>query len=60
MLFATVAIIAVRGSGMSRRTARLVIGLGLLISVIAGWLALSHVSEVGDGIANIWTAWCSC
>ena len=55
VLFATVAIIAVRGSGMSRRTTQLVIGFGLLISVIAAWLALSHISEVGDGIANIWT-----
>jgi hypothetical protein len=55
VLFVTVAIIAVRGSGTSKQTARLVIGLGLLISVLAGWLALSHVSEAGDGIANIWT-----
>ena len=55
VLFASVAIIAVRGSGMSKRTTQLVIGFGLLISVIAAWLALSHISEVGDGITNLWT-----
>lgn len=53
--FVGVAIIALRGSSVSKRTARIVIGIGLAVSVIAGWLALSRISEVGDGIANVWT-----
>ena len=55
VVFVSVAIIALRGSNVSKRTARIVIGIGLAGSVIAGWLALSRISEVGDGIANVWT-----
>jgi Ion channel len=56
VLFVGVAIITLRGSSMSKRPAQIIIGSGLAVSAVAGWLALSHISEAGDGIANLWTA----
>jgi hypothetical protein len=55
VFFVGVAIITLRGSNMSKRTTQIIIGIGLAVSVVAAWLALSHISEAGDGIANLWT-----
>ncbi len=55
VLFVGVAIITLRGSNLSKRRTQIIIGIGLAVSVVAAWLALSHISEVGDGIANVWT-----
>jgi hypothetical protein len=54
VLFVTVAILTLRASRV-RPLIRLVIGVALVGSAIAASLALSRISEVGDGIANIWT-----
>jgi hypothetical protein len=55
VLFVTVAILTLRASRVRQRNVRLIIGIGLLISALAAWLALSRVSQVGSGFANIWT-----
>jgi hypothetical protein len=55
VLFVTVAILTLRASRIQRRIVRLVIGIALVGSAIAAWLALSRISEIGDGIANFWT-----
>jgi hypothetical protein len=55
ILFVTAAILTLRASQVRRRTVRFIIGFTLLGSAIAAWLALSRISEVGDGIANSWT-----
>jgi voltage-gated potassium channel Kch len=54
VLFAAVAILTLQSTSMRRGAVRLITGLGLLGSAIAAWLAVSQVSEVSDGIANIW------
>ncbi|MGD0374595.1 MAG: ion channel [Streptosporangiaceae bacterium] len=55
VLFVTVAILTLRASRFRRRTVQLVIGVALVGSAISAWLALSRISEIGDGIANFWT-----
>lgn len=55
VLFVTVAILTLRASRVRQRYVRLIIGFGLLVSAVAAWLALSRISQVGSGFANIWT-----
>jgi Ion channel len=54
VLFVTVAILTLRASRV-RLLTRLTIGVALVGSAIAASLALSRISEIGDGIANLWT-----
>ncbi len=52
LLFTVVALLALRGSLLPRRTARLI-----LVAVLAGsaiMLTLSFTTEIGKGIASIW------
>jgi voltage-gated potassium channel Kch len=53
VLFVAVAILTLRASRV-RRLTRLIMGAALVGSAIAASLALSRISEIGDGIANIW------
>ena len=53
VLFVTVAILTLRASRV-RRFTRLIMGVALVGSAIAASLALSRISEIGGGIANIW------
>jgi Ion channel len=56
VLFAIAAFMTLRASGVRQRYTRLIIGFGLIGTALAAWLAVSRVSEVGEGIANIWAA----
>jgi hypothetical protein len=53
LLFAVAALLALRNSTVPRRTARLIMVAALAGSAVM--LALAFSSQVGEGIANIWT-----
>jgi hypothetical protein len=52
LLFSVAALLALRGSLLPRRTARLI--LVVLLAGLAIMLALSFTTEIGRGIASIW------
>jgi hypothetical protein len=56
VLFVTVAMLAVRGDQVRRRTAHLAIALAIGGSAVAVTLALTHSADTGAGVANLWTA----
>jgi heme A synthase len=56
VLFVAALLLALRTSGVNRRTRRLLIGAVAAGSVTAVVAVLSHASQVGIGLANLWTA----
>jgi hypothetical protein len=56
VLFVVVAILAVRGDQVRRRTAHVAIALAIGGSAVAVTLALTHSADTGAGVANLWTA----
>ncbi|HEY7146611.1 MAG TPA: potassium channel family protein [Streptosporangiaceae bacterium] len=56
VLFSVAAIVTLGGTGAQHRHIRLITGFVLGVTVIMAGLALSRVSQIGEGIANIWAA----
>jgi hypothetical protein len=54
LIFGVAAIMTLRASGAPQLTVRLIIGFGLIGTAASAILALSRVSQVGDGLANLW------
>jgi hypothetical protein len=54
VIFGIAAIMTLRASGAPRLAVRLIIGFGLIGTVASAILALARVSQVGDGLANLW------
>lgn len=56
VVFTWAAVVTVRASDLQLRHARLLTGGLVVITAVAAGLAVSRVSQVGTGIANIWAA----
>lgn len=54
LLFSATSLIALRNSPMRRHTARLVLGIGIVVSVVLMVLAALQGGDVGIGIAKLW------